>query len=553
MKKLKYLALYIFLTGNVLAGWNTNVWPSTNHFRFTNSAEYVIFTNEFVGLRITTAFTATAAATNLPGYDVDGYLYDNPDTSGYWSSGGAASYEYGVALPTVYVDTNSTSSATTFTITNQFWTSIGYSTNYAILYKKDFTITNYWESVIGGITNGISESYVGTATNIVITNIALNIKDLRILDSYLAIKERVDALGGAYPNVPTFFRKDYQYAGRPEASVSERDNLIEHKEWVVYSVNGFDWIDLGAYGTNYTTNSVLDNFLTNNVNANVSSAELTISNLCGNLSLPANYFDFTPYRQLNGVGYPYGHLVTQSWTLVGAGSVTNTVVDYSGVTHTLTGTGGVEVNTIATNDVLDGWSELDYGWKHWTNVVAQLVQTWSSAGDVDGSGTNGFGVSNDGSWSAAIADVTDTPLFTAIYGTIGAYDPKDFPDGLQQWLAYSYQSEWLYKLAGLPTNINKSVEFYVKPVKIALSALYTNNSVFDANGYDITENEMRWWSTSGMTNTATVYAQDVLGSGITVPTWAIDPDNGSTNQTARGFSENAATRYFVIKWDFDYE
>ena len=267
----------------------------------------------------------------------------------------------------------------------------------------------------------------------------------------------------------------YHSLGSPKFYRDERNNLVGFKHFLKssYTPGNPYWPD--PYLTTIVdyrkaTNDSFDTyFSTPDTNGNYPTSFPMLSQT-GILSLvgaPTNYFDYTPYRQLNGAGLGIGHIVTSKFTIVtsGTGTVDRNVWDYDGNYHAITGTNGQEFSVVVTNDnVLEGFTTLDYGWKYFNSFVDHLIWTKRSPGIGEGSFTS-LGVTNWYSywdmfcdtWAEAVGGATNlSPEIDTDHPQ--DYDWEAFPCafcvGYEHSGSYdiSCNKIWAYYVASLSTN-----------------------------------------------------------------------------------------------------
>lgn len=185
--------------------------------------------------------------------------------------------------------------------------------------------------------------------------------DWRVIEVYEAIRERdvILSIGSEFPQAIDFYR-------------SERANLVDAKEMIKGA------IDIGKFADRSTWNA------SSNWHGLASIPILTATGALINAGMPTNWFEYTPWRELNGCGIGKGTIVT-GWHTMALGSLatnylsgvfTNTVTDSWGVSQAVTGTNGQLVAVIATNrNVMTGYTHLDYGWRDVTNLIREMTHT----------------------------------------------------------------------------------------------------------------------------------------------------------------------------------
>jgi hypothetical protein len=230
------------------------------------------------------------------------------------------------------------------------------------------------------LTAGLARGQLGTDTNCWPSQEKPRAVTNQIQQIYLALNERRDVVPTAYPsdgkgtlNAPAWWR-------------TARSELAAYKEWTKSRCKWF--VD---------TNNFVDGKWTNSTAA-YPFPLFTVTALCASARIPTNYFEYTPWRGLSGLGpytndasvpYPYGW--TNAYTLAG----------------------GTNFPAGRTN-----WYTTDYGFSGFTSVVAQLrftmwggVDLWNVASNmlaINGipPATNGNYMYADGTdWADCVQDM----------------------------------------------------------------------------------------------------------------------------------------------------
>ena len=144
-------------------------------------------------------------------------------------------------------------------------------------------------------------------------------KDARVSQVYSACVERSYAAFGfnAMTSTPRF--------------IYEREACVRFKAFVVSAHTNF--VDTTQAGTDSTFSA----YFAAHPSADAPPV-LSITQLLASVGAPTNYFEHTPWQQLNGGGYPISNAYTYG-----------------------------------------GYSELDYGWRYATNILAAMRATYSPA------------------------------------------------------------------------------------------------------------------------------------------------------------------------------
>jgi len=512
------------------AGWDTNAWPSTNRVRFTDTNMWVTVTNLYAKRWEVDLWATSSIA--FPGWDTNNWIYrvDPGDVglsgTSLWAT---FSVENGQADDwfdlTNYVDwlteiTENLTNHLTFSSTN-------YTTN-------SYSITN--DGVVNVITEVETRRGMGVQTNLF-----MDAKDLRAWECYQAIDERWDLLNWDQPPIASDVTRMKFYR-------EERANVIAAKESLRAVGSGDIFAEKFLNLSDADASGYFDTFFSNNTGA-ISLPTWTLSNLLVAAGAPTNFFDYTPYRQLEGRGFGIAHTVTGTFTIAAAegATVTNDVVDWGGNSHSITGTNSQVFTFIVTNaNILDGYSTLDYGWKHMTNIINRLVWVEDEVdwNNTDLTFTNDWGgigpffavwgdATNDaeGNFSGA-ANLTVEPRIETV-GTL---------DATPEYTAESY-SDYNFARIGTAWTNNRGGLKYTVDVYVKGQAPHpANPHVFDANGTGIFSN--RFARVGSAAAEIEVRATGVGFGGTNVGNWTAAPAAGTT--ATRGFrinSDKAAVKF----------
>lgn len=365
MKSLRLLVIFMSLASSALAGWNANAWPSTNGvFRFANSTDLVLITNYYalrhqVTVSVTNKTIDGAGTDEITGFNTGGWTYALPgnsyQTTNAWATNFAATslwQESGMRL-TVAQSANSNF----FVLTNQldYFTDLQYGNTLTaetniIANPATNVVTNVYRVIFAAYTNEIIEEVSDVVTGALVSSAfamsRANVKDVRSLDGYKSVRERFLAITyyigeGRHFNTDITFPPFTNDMAKVKFFRNERDNLVELKFWLrsmtvqghfadrSTSVDG----DFNGYFSNETNQNWQRLYLTNLVaNVNLSAN--------GAFIMPTNYFNYTPYRDLDGIG--------------------------SDITNEFTSTND--------NSARGGpFTVLDYGWLPFTNIIGEML------------------------------------------------------------------------------------------------------------------------------------------------------------------------------------
>ena len=287
------------------------------------------------------------------------------------------------------------------------------------------------------------------------------------------------------------------------------------------------FIDVSAFDTNETFDTYFS--------TNQSEREfplLTVEALYDLAGIPTNYFEYTPWRYLSGLG-PFTNDTT-----VGHGH---------GRTNAYTALGGTNFPGSRTN-----WYTTDYGWQGLKDALDLAIYThgYQTALQDASDGIYGGDGESNVDWADAVS-LSDAdygvgsgpgaPHFA--YGSRGRYEGNTYHADM-----YGYSREMTHRVRYGSTNVPRDVQFYVKGEKIWGS----NGTVYTNWGDPVIESHMTMFSL--VTNSATEYTtSSVLGSISTTP-WCAAPAAVSITYTDRGYMIPGNTNYeALVNWDFEYD
>lgn len=255
---------------------------------------------------------------------------------------------------------------------------------------------------------------------------------LQATDVYNALMERAQAVSrGGIVDSPAWYR-------------SQRSLLVDWKSDLEDLVDDLNYIQ---------TNKTFDG---TNTFLELSPAwKLTVTGLLVTLEMPTNYFDYTPWRCLNGSG-PYTNDATDYATL-GHGY---------GWTNATTADGG----TVPTNRT--AWRTTDYGWQGMHDVLNEMVWTYGL-----GKGTNYQTWSTNAYTTNAVCDVSRTNHMVAfqlgtwedggsyVYQSWGDYIGFVSPPDVYEFEAHRERGQALYDDSSgdfdLGTNAAHEADVYI--------------------------------------------------------------------------------------------
>jgi len=550
------------------------------------------------------------------GFNTNGFTYKT-GTSGidFWDvAAGGSPYAQHSIVPIFGVTSNDIASPTSFqSTTNEFVSWVVLATNDVVTRTNPDSgmglqpipfiipgwdeqyITNTYTNVSSGLTNVITEVLYSFYTNVILdTSYKLDVKELRSLDCFDALSERrttwVGTSGqgvydytysttyGSYASNyrPVFFRA----AGYPDApsgvvdsDVSERYNLVNLKENIKKAINPAPASPqptcYGIIDKNHLDGSnTLDGFL--KTNSRVYEAAMSLSDLCDNIGAPTNYFDHTPWRNLNGSGYAIGRVVTNSFIIAGSAApptlITNSVKDYLGDTRSAIGTNGQTVTLLSTNtDILAGYTELDYGWGYMTQAIAELEFVWDYYANVS-SDVDWDSQYTSNTWSAAKSGINTTITSGGNMLWYGTYGVKRTNPPPTIYTARKEIGTWAPSLT-VVTNLPLDAWVYlIGETQSTVNVTTGNTNVYENNGFAILENTQSVYTTASAVTTNALSFTVGTTNSTAIPVWCDEP------VTAVGVDGGTAVRGFrmlglgspfndpltnrptaVLKYDFDFD
>jgi len=356
MRRLILTAIFIVGCSPAFAQWNTDAWPSTNHWRFTNSSDFVTVTNTWAKQH-TEVWTQTSGTNYIP---VITSMWGKVGHISGWTN---ASHTWTILyLTDIMVDTS-----------NDVVAGYGATNTYSTV--NDFGLFSV-TTELSHITAGIS------------TNMLLNVEDVWGWDCYMAMKERYDVL-------TTDDLRDWV---KPMYFRDTRDNIKVAKWWIGNYCDEFMTNTVGPFGqeiTNRTFFKYLDcaTWTRETICASVGAPpDLLSGSVVGSVAA-MDFVLFTPYRDLGGASLFYGPVMTTTYTIVASPgeTVTNMVPTYWGSSDywrdevEISGTNGEVVSVVAANldnlgalFMAGGYTVADYGVRHIPALLDKLRNTKKS-------------------------------------------------------------------------------------------------------------------------------------------------------------------------------
>lgn len=402
----------------------------------------------------------------------------------------------------------------------------GYSkTNTLNVFVKEFITTNLYgvvatnDWIVHAQVN--SNSWSGSYDTNFSTQAVLQVKDLWSWDAVASLSERanVSATGPVLPYQGAFWRY-------------EHTNLVQYKAWLTANIPAF-------------------------LNPKEDYEPWTVTGLLDHVYAPTNWDQWTPWRQLNGAGEGYEREITNTFYIAvvtnGGPPYTNTVWDSWGNEHTISGAAGSTNVIIATNEnILAGFTSLDYGWKYFDEIVNELhlVPETVAFGWTSGSYTS----KNDYSWLAAnktnwLAAKTSceaaSPLTSATANRLFSYT-WGRKNATNRWDAFAEARKNVITISTIATNYDHKACAVVYP-QLPPESVTTNT--YDSMGTGWAYDSANIVYTSAVFSGAATTSA-VLGS-ITFPTpWVDEPATTAArgylidSSDIKGYSDFAVTNGF---------
>lgn len=312
-----------------------------------------------------------------------------------------------------------------------------------------------------------------------------------LMCAWSATVERCRATDVALPDSPTWMR-------------STRGNLIEIKSHLRIAASNFLQHSLADGDGRYETY----------MRANTNRLPWTvITQMLVAAGLPTNYFDYTPVRDLNGIGgftnppdtsyaWPYGY--TNSYTTNGGASYPGTRVR---------------------------WYTTDYGIAGISNIASQLVWTRGVCALSASTGKYGHCEATD-TWAHAQADTeaafTD-PLEDDNGPACYTFGVHNYPVNVKYW-AEGYNAYGHVYVTNLWTGLWHTVDFYLAayPNDFETNLLYDTlpweEYLFNDNGVADIATAMTYKTTSADTNLVSLIYFSVGDAASAFPVWCSEPD-----------------------------
>ena len=334
----------------------------------------------------------------------------------------------------------------------------------------------------------------------------------QLSECYSSTVERCSAAGTTLPSAPTWYR-------------SNRGVLIDCKTRLASAIPLFLDTNLLASAT-----PLANAYFTNRPGVSTTFAFCSVTGLLVSCSLPTNYFTYTPYRSLTGLG---------------AGTNDTSTTYPHGFTNAFTALGGTNWPGSQTN-----WYSTDYGYAKLPDILNALRWTvgnasGSTVAQYEGTTNNTAGWT-DAVWQQLKTDASNQ--WAASTSTNVGWTASSCANGgwiqLPAWMeARSVSQTWKIQTTGLATALAHRVEHYA----------YTTNApqyqgvtpTFDSFGEGWVNGQYKYLSLSTAQTNATIDSS--LGGSASIQTnWAARPAN-PPSITGIGYRHSAYKA--LVLWD----
>jgi hypothetical protein len=350
----------------------------------------------------------------------------------------------------------------------------------------------------------------------------------QLAECYTAVVERCTLWPVDAPDAPVWYR-------------SNRATLIELKSHLRLAATVTPFVNTNICGTEALAGQWLTAHLGSDFPFYGKTGDPTFlrTNLLTTLKMPTNYFDYVPYRCLNGLG-PFTN---------------DTSVPYPhGYTNAQTAGGGT--NYPAGRAC---WYTTDYGWNQLPALINALTTTRHAISLYDtnrysGSGASPIGYETEASWDLAVyrsqTNWHTIPAFGLIvgYGHWGSIILDRFGESTG-WSSFMQGSQHYYIPVNNVTNFASYGYYYVYPSKVATDGFYTQ-STFEAHGDLLVETNYCLAATDPSNVWGSVMST-IFGT-TNVPATTAKPGPGVAGQdrgTIRGWTPWTQTPRSYRRWD----
>lgn len=406
--------------------------------------------------------------------------------------------------------------------------------------------TQVWECVAGGFGKVemvfCGQPAGGSPSCSVLSGVLANGAELRALDVMNAMRERDWAFKGSREAPACFWRWGNQLVV-PGVGGGEWDNCVQAKAYMVADLEQQDWLAVEpTWFAGREEAARLDG-----------EAYWDVDEALVEVVAPGNFFDYTPVRDLVGIGIGRTRVETCSWVIRTSetGVVTLAVLDSAGNAQTISGTNLQTVYSMATNlNIEEGWDSTYYGWQPVRDLAglmecqAGLAQQVGANGAAAGS-VAWVGEGEGETWSEAQAnaegawhEVTNAAGATA-WSVYSEGSVTVEPDGTTNFYAKVYRSDglrlWIPSTIGHPLRDGGPTAIIDMTGLVFVTAIGAlAGDEWSANGYSFSEDT--WWVADEWTDSYVgdgKVESDVYGQGSSIPAWCAEPTPGDPDLSFR--------------------
>jgi hypothetical protein len=343
------------------------------------------------------------------------------------------------------------------------------------------------------------------------------------MDCYSSVVERIAASSySGSPMVPKWYR--FQRTLLVDYKANLRDCLEADYPAI--------WLDTSLVsGDNYQPFFGTNHYVPGNA---TNWPHLDAATACAKANLPTNFFDYTPWRCLCGLG-PYTNDAT--------------VGHPYGWTNEYTAAGGTNYPSGRS-----AWYTTDYGWqgiKEIAPLMSRILPTEQISGQMETNTGYGYGSTDSGTWDdvETAAEVNYLANLTTnwagnSYG--GTYSRKGYGETEDDKWGEIWRRTTLFTVTFWESWVSHSALIYIH----GTTNVHHQFNQYNSSG-EVTEDWQQWGSTAYGTS-GTLITSNLCGAAITtLPQWVADPAYASPWYDSDGYAVGAW--WAVLRFDFEYE
>ena len=336
----------------------------------------------------------------------------------------------------------------------------------------------------------------------------------QLSECYSSTVERCSAAGTTLPSAPTWYR-------------SNRGVLIDCKTRLASAIPLFLDTNLLASAT-----PLANAYFTNRPGVSTTFAFCSVTGLLVSCSLPTNYFTYTPYRSLSGLG----------------AETNDTTTTYPhGFTNAYTASGGTNYPPGRS-----AWYSTDYGWNAWPRLMSNLLWTTQTA---SWSITNTWG--NYVHYPESY-DTTEAGMQAKVDAAYQSPDPgptyvyheccvESEHNAANSYDGAKKMRQYYSKITSLPATLQKQVEWYAWSTNTARSYSGSGGATFSYTnwGLNLVENVYTY---VGISTSSTNTTMEYTWGSTNLPSWIAAGGLYSLNSLGFTKVSGSASRP-LIRWD----